>query len=710
MGKLATKPFKADDDCKNAEQRREALEKKREEDYLNDQATRKKSYDHRDVLYTTNLMLLSQNEHQVDFENYFKNNIILTTPNVLNRTSQEIKTDFINITNSINEDSNNTTKYLWLTDYICPSFETSLKMHIFALLVINYKVSPKKLVTKCREIYSNISKEQLTTLNQDVNKKISKITTDLINSKAKDIIPKSINKNPAITNSINQIVTDRLTRDIIYQNTLSFLEKELPRLAELYNLKIKTTYKIGDNEDKILSGAPGSGKDSAFPIDTDKIYLSTDLCRSFVLLLDGAKDTNTFESSQDIAFMIKEVICNKLKDQKVKNLPRANIVQNGLYVTENELEGIIQFDKSDIYLIITTDIAKVVFRAHERAENEKAAPADKGRHVHTTRLLEGQSIDISKMVKALPENIIVEVQEVEEIFNNGQPSTLLDIATIDTKDKAITIKRLVKFAQFLNKQNVNTEATSREDLFCRGDKKAFEALKNNETKSEKLKDYKISPISYAFKQSICKAAQSLDGYTLKLMLNNDKKHSLEITNAAGKVKYTVTHNYQPQEPMEYILIKETKKAIITSQIEEIITEYVKKEYKVDVEIIKSQIKEITKDYVKKEYGVDIEKVRYIIENELSDIIFNIPKELKEYIPRAKELKKYIPSVKELIKEIIEEIIKEQNLIPINQINSYTSEKSTNDSTELEDQEGDTEPTGVNTEPTGVNTEYYEPVQ
>jgi len=426
------------------------------------------AYNQRDVLTLKPLNQWTQEEERV----HLKHNRILQ-PGFATKTPEEL----IKNAKLTGED--------WLTDICCPNVEGALALHLAKEMVVTYKIGEEDLDVQNQKAYKLLLEG-----NPDIKSQLElKIT-----SKLSDITPseeelealaysrleqnnKNRKKNKLeelpITeerlNAAKSVELDLIRKKATYEIVDEYVQEQKPLISTALGLEPKDIIAPGQNKDFSFLGAAGSGKSTIsrqFLTDSEKencIIVATDNYRAFSLPgsneLKKDAGKNVFAKTQDLAYLVKELV---QKDIATKKAGRPNIIFDAVtldYSTKKLLQQGVVTSAVAAYSGAPGFVG-IAERADYRARDESAAPADKGRFVHTTSLLEGHANASSWLLSSIPDKAITTIYDTN--VEKGKPA--IDIGNIDTNTNTMQIKDLRVMSEFLNKKNLNAEAIHQVDL------------------------------------------------------------------------------------------------------------------------------------------------------------------------------------------------------------------------------------------------------
>jgi len=372
----------------------------------------------------------------------------------------------------------------WITDICCPSAETSLIMHIAKEMVVTYRVAEDELNIESQKVYKAVIADNPKIINEinkeihDERKTLSKKGRALssINLEKRAIQKiKEINKDreksgkdPLIIsrhniNSAKNIIIDaerkKITNTIVNKTVQNYIENNLDDL----DLSKKTKHLIGKNHDYSFLGAAGSGKSTIArqfltkEQKADCVVIATDNYRGITIPgqedLEDLETRNIFAKTQDMAYMIKELVQEELDGQETS---RPNIICDCITLDYKMQKLLAQGKATSAVAAYTGDpgFIGIAERADHRARDPNAAPADKGRFVHTTSLLEGHANASERLLTSIPKQGQTTIYDTNVEW--GKPA--IKIAKVDNDKKEVEIYDLKIMASFLNKKHMNVKA------------------------------------------------------------------------------------------------------------------------------------------------------------------------------------------------------------------------------------------------------------
>lgn len=370
----------------------------------------------------------------------------------------------------------------WLTDICCPTANAALLLHLSKEMVVNYKIEESALGNKAHSAYSALlahSPEALSILEKRIEERMSaEITDDQLKSKAIERLKRnkvSLGENgefpKATLEAAIEIERDVTRKNITNEITSEFVKSQMPVISKDLSLEPKDTHAIGQSNDFSFLGAAGSGKSTIarqFLSDQEKsnyAVLATDNYRAFSM--PGTDDhevrstKDVFTRTQDMAYMVKELVQDEINEQ-VKAGKRPNIICDCVTLEGGMKKLLAQGKTTSVIAAYSGEpgYTGIVERADARARDEHAAPADKGRFVNTTSLLEGHGNASSRLLTSIPEKGITTLYDTN-VERGAKP---IEIGQIDSTAQTLDIIDLRTAAAFLNKRNINAEAVNQVDL------------------------------------------------------------------------------------------------------------------------------------------------------------------------------------------------------------------------------------------------------
>lgn len=424
----------------------------------------------------------------------------------------------------------------WITDFLCPNPDVALRQNIAADIITQYQVPPEKLnqvvqqvAQKILYLYPDYVREMLSTIEHSLNE-----LSDTIQRNAhydmKIQYPNLSLDDPSYQNILNQFIllnTQRERKKITHEYIGKSLETLLPHLMSHLNIHKKTTYPHGDNDDYCILGAAGSGKST---ITKDLIQdplqyvkLSTDDYRGVVLTNEPeSHDTDQiFIRTQDSAYCIKDLVRNKLQSQMPS---RPNLIVDS--VSLESWQKILLEDNHSTHSAVACldDVSIVPSRAYLRALNPTSGPADKGRQVNTTTLLEGHAIASAFLLTSIPYGVKTNLYHTN-VERTQAPPIMAAINTTENKHD-IEIHDLRSFSKFLGKANVNTEAMRKMDLYYQPEENEYAYKMDSQYRAEQI-------------LKLMSATTGPDDLNYDLILMNNNKPYCKITNQNDEIKLDV---------------------------------------------------------------------------------------------------------------------------------------------------------------------------
>jgi hypothetical protein len=361
----------------------------------------------------------------------------------------------------------------WLTDCCCPSAKAEIILNIAAKLVTEYKIDAQNLDQKAHEVYISLIKNNPSLL-QDIDYRITTSLKEWLSTLNADFLEiqaiKRLKKNNIANPTSQQIEAAKrieigLKRRELTQKIVSEVVTEtmLAQNCAQNGLIEKELHNRSENHDISILGAAGSGKSTVLrSIGVDRrayCVLSTDDYRAFTLPGTKAFESKNpqgqaFARSQDFAYLVKEKVIKRLQ----RPGKRANIICDCITLDYNMRELLAE-SRANLASFVTAfsggaGYVEIAERAHNRAEDTAADPADKFRHVHTTSLLEGHAEASSILLSSIPSSGITVIYNTN--IPKSEPPRVM--AEIDNDQHIIKIYDFQTMAEFLNKSNINIEA------------------------------------------------------------------------------------------------------------------------------------------------------------------------------------------------------------------------------------------------------------
>lgn len=382
----------------------------------------------------------------------------------------------------------------WLTDVLVPKMQTALLLHIAARLITDYRVDVEDLNQIAQKlqllIYDKHTSELMEYEHQimralDIGDESGQYQECMKKAKARmtTIYPMLEEDSYEYYNKFTscfEMEKNKLRKQSINKAMTEFLDKYLDVYTEQNGLKKKTVYPLADNHDFVFLGPAASGKStiSSQYINRedrkDYVSLATDDYRGvFLPFTEGFEDQKieqVFIRTQDSAFLISEIVEDRMK---AKTVERANVIVDGVTYKPSHRELVEKNNNSIVVCACLDDMSLVVRRSYERAMQEDAGSADKGRHVNTSSLINMHKTASLNLIRYCTPNSTIRFYDTN--IPKGTVPPL--IATVDTHGtKTLTISEekgaLVRLASFFNKARVNIGAKSDDSLFFKKLKKA----------------------------------------------------------------------------------------------------------------------------------------------------------------------------------------------------------------------------------------------
>lgn len=388
----------------------------------------------------------------------------------------------------------------WITDFCCPTVKANFMLNIAKELVLTYKVGEEELestnhqiLNKLEEIEPNIfnnikaiADTEMNKLNQVVIRANAIQILEAKNKKLEEDKKPLITINEDAIRAMSRILVDKERRSVTDKLVDAKLKEHQAAIEKSLGLERKTVVEFGQNEDFAFLGAAGSGKstiskqyfgdpDKGAKDKNDHVTVATDNYRAFTMPgteAHEAKDTqDVFTRTQDVAYLVKEKVTNQLKQDRETKVARPNVIFDGV-TFDNDMKTLFSDSKS-----VTSKVAAftgdspgfigIAERADSRARDVNAAPADKGRFVNTRDLLQGHSNASSYLLTSVPTGVTTDIMSTQ--VERGAPA--VKIGEINDKDKIVNIQNVRLFADFMNKRNINQNATNEVELLLLSNKR-----------------------------------------------------------------------------------------------------------------------------------------------------------------------------------------------------------------------------------------------
>ncbi len=487
------------------------------------------AYNHRDVIGLKELTNWTENEEQM----HLQLNRILQ-PGFMHREPTTVLADV------------KLAKFAWITDCCCPSVHAAMMLHIGKEMVVNYKVKDNELNIVAHQIYhsmlaydADISlklENQIQQKMEDMMKSRGELNEEALNKLAMEILKKNKvePQTPQAREAAKRLAIDiarkKITDELVSLEVKKYVEKNIDSL----NLEKKSVHNIGTTHDYCFLGAAGSGKSTIakqyFDEEqkADYIILATDNYRAFTLSNTEKHEEkltkNVFIKTQDIAFMVKDLVQQELNTQMNNEHTRSNVICDCLSLDPQMRNLLAQGKTTSVVAAYRGEpgYVGIAERANARAHDVNAAPADKGRFVQTTALLKGHADASQQLLSSVPNDTITTVYDTQ-VDMGSQP---VKIATIDSKLHFVEINNLRVMSEFLNKRSININAINQVDLILHKEHASLSMLATHaEIKANSLLSL-LQPTKYN------------SAYTIKLSDKNGHVYA-ELALDGKKVKLSI---------------------------------------------------------------------------------------------------------------------------------------------------------------------------
>lgn len=382
----------------------------------------------------------------------------------------------------------------WLTDILVPRIQTALLLHIAARLITDYRVDVEELNAIAHKLQGAIYAKHAAEL-MDIEHTIV-LSLDILDEsgyyqqcmeKAKarmaEIYPMLEKDSYQYRNNLAscfEIEKNKLKKQLMNEGMTAFLDKYLDGHVQLHGLGKKTVYPLADNRDFVFLGPAASGKSTissqyiSREARKDYVSLATDDYRGIFLPYTESFESQVIEQvftrTQDSAFLISELVETRMQ---AKTAERANVIVDGIIYKPSHRALVEKNNNSVVVCACLDDMSLVIRRSYERAMQEDAGSADKGRHVNTSSLINMHKTASLNLIKYCAPNSTIKLYDTNVPKGTVPPL----IATVDTHGtKTLTINEekgaLIRLASFFNKSRVNIGAKSDDSLFFKKLKKA----------------------------------------------------------------------------------------------------------------------------------------------------------------------------------------------------------------------------------------------
>ncbi|CEG56558.1 zeta toxin family protein [Legionella fallonii] len=379
----------------------------------------------------------------------------------------------------------------WLTDVLVPTLETAFLLHVAARLITDYEIDVEQVNERAQMVCSDLgiqatlSFEQLTTKWREIRSKLN----PLDNTEAyEECAKKAQEKMKKLYSTIDEgsvdyqykfaacleVEKNKVIKKMSNQLMSEFLDSQMDNLVARTNLSKKPVFKLEDNADLVFLGPAASGKSTIsrqYVSEKDKakyVSLATDdyrgICKPYTKDFEQKETEQVFIRTQDSAYLVSEIVEERMKNRTVE---RPNVIVDGVTYKSSHKELVEKNKNSILVCACLDDVAEVVKRCYNRAMQEDAGSADKGRHVNTKSLLDSHKTASINLIAYCPSNVTIKLYNTN--IPKGENPPL--IATVDTTngEKTLTISHekgsLVNIASFFNKGRLNSEARGTDSLF-----------------------------------------------------------------------------------------------------------------------------------------------------------------------------------------------------------------------------------------------------
>jgi adenylate kinase family enzyme/nitrogen regulatory protein PII-like uncharacterized protein len=436
------------------------------------------------------------------------------------------------------------TKEDWLTDWLCPQIEAATKLHIAALLSVRYQISADDLNDITQRLFKEIGTakpDYLTKISQAINEQLDKekdailkVALNRMTVKYPDIKDKNILN--ALLPSFVEVETQRRRMAIQNDKLMLEIDELVPGLAAKMGLVDKPVFDIGTNIDFSFIGAAGSGKSTISKLlitDKDKlnsVVLATDDYRGVVIDEKHEKvpTDQVFIRTQDTAYYIKELIQKRLERNPKQ---RSNIILDCITL-ESWHKNLLAPSKKHLTSVVACldDISLVPERAYLRAIDERSGPADKGRQVHTTTLLQGHQASSTKLLSSLPPGVKSTLYDTN-VPRGKKPSSFASV-DLTANTRKIEVTNLKKLSHFLCKANVNIHAEYPQQLYFYNERAEYSYTFDKHHQAEQVLNM-IKPQPHPTNPAWDKPPYDL------FLSHNGKVYAKMAANVAGKIQLQV---------------------------------------------------------------------------------------------------------------------------------------------------------------------------
>ncbi len=415
----------------------------------------------------------------------------------IQKTHNRILNDFTALTADTVIDLAKTTKEDWLTDFVCPRVQHACKLNIAADLITQYRVSSDDLNETVQKIFEHIISNNANFLEKienkienELNLRQSEIKENALNSLKKKYpdITETSSTYSAYLEKFSVVEEQKLRKAITHKQMKEALQPLYPQIEEQLGLKKKSTFPQGENIDYSILGAAGSGKSTISKdlIKQDKldcVVLATDDYRgvSFNDDFEDVKTDQIFTRTQDTAYSIKELVQERLTSATLQERP--NIILDCVSLEGWHRKLLTNNKETHSAVACLNDVSLVPSRAYTRALDPNSGPADKGRQVNTKALLKGHGDASAYLLTSIPLNVKTKLYDTN-VSRGTKPPVMARVHTEQNLHQ-VEILNLSRFASFLAKANVNSEANVKGDLYYKANQE-YAVVNDSQYKAEQL--------------------------------------------------------------------------------------------------------------------------------------------------------------------------------------------------------------------------------
>lgn len=422
----------------------------------------------------------------------------------------------------------------WLTDFVCVKSEHALRMHIAARICCFYQVAPEDLDRITDLVYQKIEKEiSVAEIDKEVESRCPFNTApdEATLHTLKKHYPELTETDPNYQNILDaflRIQHDKSMMNVTHEMIRERLDLFMPSLMESLGIEEKPMQAADQNVDHVFLGAAGSGKSTIARQKLDPSHtltaaiIATDNYRavSFGEIDSKLSNEQAFIKTQDTAYFIKELVQKNLEQATDRPALVIDVVTFEPWMTD-----FLQPDpqKTAVSVACLADASQVPLRAYQRATDPESAPADKGRHVNTHSLIEGHLRASKFLLTGLPANH----PQIILYDTNTKDRIAQKIAEVDNVNHTVTVTDLSQMGAFLGKQNLNSESTSKSELY-------YDAQAAQRRFRYKIQHQAASLLSLIPKEGV------KNEYQLVLQTKSGENYATIQTNAFGELEFKVT--------------------------------------------------------------------------------------------------------------------------------------------------------------------------